>query len=86
MVIRVAKIGKIYKLIRLTRLVKLFKILKSKRNLSAAFSKSLEINAGEERLIFIAMIFFFMMHLSACMFVLLGFFQDNRDKWYTTEI
>ena len=46
LLLRMAKMGKIYKLIRLVRLVKLFKILKNRENLTAQFSKSLEINAG----------------------------------------
>ena len=72
MVLRVSKIGKVYKLIRLMRLVKVFKILKQKKQLTAKFSKSLEINAGQERLIFVITIFVFMVHLFACAWILIG--------------
>jgi hypothetical protein len=75
LLLRVAKMGKIYKLIRLVRLVKLFKILKNRDKLQAQFSKSLEINAGQERLIFCSIISFFMMHIFACGYVLIGQFE-----------
>jgi hypothetical protein len=82
LLLRVAKMGKIYKLIRLVRLVKLFKRLKNRENLQAQFSKSLEINAGQERLIFCSITSFFMMHIFACGYVLIGQFEDDRDRWY----
>jgi hypothetical protein len=70
--IRMSRISKIYKLVRLMRLVKIFKVLKNKENLSAQFSQSLSITAGTERLIMSGLVFFFVCHVCACIFVLLG--------------
>jgi len=72
LLLRTLKIGKIGKMIRLMRLVKVFKILKNKNNLTAHFSKSLEINAGTERIFFSGLIFFFMNHVFGCAWVLIG--------------
>jgi hypothetical protein len=86
MLVRTIKVGKIGKLIRLMRLVKVFKILKNKQNMSSHFSKSLEIDAGTERLVFCGAVFFFMNHVFSCLWVLIGDSEIDRASWYTNEI
>ena len=68
------------------RLVKIFKVLKNKDNLSAQFSQKMQINSGTERLIFSGLIFFFVSHVCACVWVLLGQMQESHNKWYTPRI
>jgi len=70
--LRGLKLGKIGRLIRLMRLVKAFKIMKNSTNLSKKFSQKLALDAGTERLYFCFLLFFFMNHIFACLWVLLG--------------
>jgi len=56
------------------RLVKILKVLKNKNNLTDQLSQKLQINSGTERLIFSGLIFFFVSHVSSCVWVLVGQF------------
>lgn len=70
-VFRFARIGKLYKLIRMTRLAKLLKLLKSNKTVISRITEKLQLSAGFERLLFFTVFFFFFVHVSACLYVLL---------------
>ena len=72
MLVRVTRITKIYKLIRLFRLVKILKVLKSKEEVKSEFQQKLQINSGMERLMMGGILFLFICHLSACLYVIVG--------------
>ena len=74
--LRFAKIGKLYKLIRMTRLAKLFKLLKGNKTVVSRLTEKLQVSSGLERLLFFNVFFFFFMHISACMYVLLLDFEN----------
>jgi len=81
-IFKFARIGKLYKLIRMTRLAKLFKLLKGNKTVLSRVTEKLQINSGKERLIFFSVFFFFFMHISACMYILLAGFEENeRTNW-----
>lgn len=70
--VRVTRFSKIYKLIRLMRIMKIFKAFRAKSSISFQFQQSLQINNGTERLMFSSVIFMFVCHVAACVFVIIG--------------
>ena len=68
---RFTKIGKLYKLVRMTRLAKLLRLLKKKKYLVSKMSEKLQLSSGHDRLIMLTIFFFFFLHLSGCMFVVI---------------
>jgi hypothetical protein len=79
-IVRFAKIGKI---IRLMRLLKIFKIMKNSSKLKAHFGKSLQISQGLERLFMCFLEFLFSNHVFACLWIMIGQFEDGlyQEKW-----
>ena len=75
-----------YKLIRLMRLVKVFKLLKNKEQLTAQFSKTLQIDSGTERLAISGIMFALAFHVFGCIYFLVGDFQEDSQAWVTPEI
>ena len=80
-IVRMAKIGK---LIRLMRLIKLFKVMKNSANLKAHFGRSLQISHGLERLFICFLQFVFANHIFACIWCLLGQFEEAsyNNAWF----
>lgn len=76
---RFARIGKIYKLIRLFRLMKVFKLIKGNKKLMTQFSERLRINSGTERLVFFSFFFGIFLHVSTCLFIMLGSLSDEDE-------
>ena len=72
MLVRVTRFTKIYKLIRLMRLMKMFKVMRGQVNISYQLQQSLQINKGTERLMFSTVIFMFVCHVAACLYVIVG--------------
>ena len=84
-IVRFSKIGKLYKLIRLTRMVKVAKVLKSRDNIMSQFSGALKISQGVERMMFFGIVFVFFFHISACMLVVVAYFDTDRNSWLLSE-
>ena len=70
--IRALKIGKIYKLIRLIRIIKILKVMKSKPKFDTNLTSKVKIDGGNERLMFVSLVFVYACHIFACCWILLG--------------
>jgi hypothetical protein len=68
-----------YKLIKLARLIKIFKLVKSNKKLVNHFSERMRINSGTERLVFFSFFFMIFLHVSSCLFIMLGALEDDED-------
>jgi hypothetical protein len=77
--VRLAKIGRLYKLVKLTRLLRVLKIMKDKTKLMKAFSDLLKIGLGFERLFFFLVLSLVLMHISACLWIILPQFGDYEE-------
>lgn len=75
--LRLVRIGKMYKLVRLFRLVKILKLVKSNKRLMNQFSEKMRISAGTERLAFFSVFFVIFLHVSSCLFIMIG--KSNND-------
>ena len=64
---RFTRIGKLYKMIRMTRMVRLLKIVQVRNKFVKNLSEILQIGIGFERLMFLALIFFVLQHVAACL-------------------
>lgn len=64
---RFTRIGKIYKLIRMTKIVRLIKIVKVNNKLVKHLSEILKISAGTERLVYLVVSFFAIIHVTTCL-------------------
>jgi hypothetical protein len=85
--VRVSKMGKIYKLVKLMRLFKIMKLVKNKDKLNSHLQKQLRISSGTERLLFVTICFVFFTHIFACLWLLLGQLDsDRQNTWYTPEV
>ena len=84
-IVRFSKIGKLYKLIRMTRLVKVAKVLKSRDNIMSQFGGALKISQGVERMMFFGVVLVFFFHISACMLVVVAYFDNDRNSWILSE-
>lgn len=73
--IRLARLPRLYRLLRILRLFKIFNLMKN----NASFKKlqeAINLNAGVQRMLLIALAVFFMVHLMACLFFLVSTFED----------
>lgn len=77
---RFVRIGKMYKLIRLFRLIKILKLIKSNKRLVHHFSERMRINSGTERLAFFSFFFIIFLHVSSCLFIMLGVASEDFDE------
>ncbi len=76
--IRLARLPRLYRLLRILRLFKILSLLKN----NASFKKlqeAINMNAGIQRMIMIALAVIFMVHLMACLFFLVSNFEDQND-------
>jgi len=71
--IRISRLGKIYKVVRLTKLTRLIKSVKmaDKKN-AANLNELLKIDIGYERILVMALNVLALIHLSACLWVMVG--------------
>ena len=67
---RVARFGKLYKLVKLTRLLRILKIMKEKNKLLKYLNDFLKIGLGFERLFFLLLIFFVLIHIVTCLWLI----------------
>ena len=81
--IRISRLGKIYKVLRLTKLARLIKSVKmaDKKN-SSNLTELLKIDIGLERILVMALNVIALIHLSACMWVMIGQFEpSSKVNW-----
>jgi hypothetical protein len=76
--VRLAKIGRLYKLVKLTRLLRVMKLMKDKSKLMKVFSDLLKLGPGFERLIFFLMMSLILMHITACLWIILPTFSADE--------
>jgi hypothetical protein len=77
---RIARLPKLYRLIRMVKLVRIMKIVKERNNISKYISDVLKINAAVERLAFFCFIFFMLVHIISCFWVIIANFDDSKDN------
>jgi hypothetical protein len=65
--VRIARFGRLYKLVKLTRLLRVLKIFKEQNKLVKKLTEFLKIGIGFERLFFFIMIFMMVLHIIACL-------------------
>ena len=69
----------------MTRLVKVAKVLKSRDTILSQFTGALKISSGVERMMFFLVVLIFFFHISACMFIVVGQFDNDPDSWLLSE-
>ena len=75
--VRVARFGKLYKLVKLTRLLRILKIMKEKNKLLKYLNEFLKLGLGFERLFFFILIFFILIHIVTCLWIITGTILSN---------
>ena len=79
---RISRITKLYKIIRMSKMIRLAKFGKIRTKLFKNFSSVMEITAGLDRLIFLSMVFFLMIHIIACFWIFIAKFDEtSKDNW-----
>lgn len=61
------RITKLYKIVRLIRLFRLIKIAKERKNIGKYMTEELSIAIGQERIMFMLIIYFVLQHIIACL-------------------
>jgi|LauGreDrversion4_2_1035121.scaffolds.fasta_scaffold221389_4 hypothetical protein len=61
------RITKLYKIVRLIRLFRLLKVAKERKNIGKYMTEELRIAIGQERIIFMLIIYFVFQHIIACL-------------------
>jgi hypothetical protein len=83
--VRIARVGRLYKLIKLTRLLRVIKIVKEQGKFFKFFTDVLKISHGFERLLFFILIFMMLVHISACLWIIIPQFSateaNNGGTW-----
>jgi len=75
--VRLAKIGRLYKLVKLTRLLRVLKIMANKGKIMKKISDLIKLGPGFERLIFFLVFSLVLMHITACLWIILPQFTDD---------
>lgn len=78
--VRFARIGRLYRLVKLTRLLRVFKIMKDKNKFMKLFSDLLKLGPGFERLFFIMLLMFVLIHITSCIWVMFPSFTYEPIK------
>ena len=71
-IVRITRIGRMYKLIKLTRLLRVLKIVKERSRLFNYVQNFLKVGIGFERLFFFVCSFVILIHIVACLWVMLN--------------
>lgn len=81
-VVRISRITKLYKVIRMSKMIRLAKFGKVRTKLFKNFSSVMEVTAGLDRLIFLSLVFFLMIHIIACFWIFIARFDEtSKDNW-----
>ena len=69
-------------MIRMTKMIRLLKFGKIRTKLFKNFSGIMELTAGLDRLLFLSMLFFLMIHIIACFWIFIAKFDEfSKDNW-----
>ena len=68
--VRFARVGRLYKLVKLTRLLRILKVLKNKSKMMKMVAEMLKMSLGFERLFFFILMFFILVHIVTCLWVM----------------
>jgi hypothetical protein len=86
-IIRITRIGRMYKLLKLTRLFRAFKIVREKNKILSYMQKYLNISMGLQRLIVFVIIFFIIVHIIACLWIMTASTSvDGEGTWMEGDI
>jgi hypothetical protein len=81
-VVRISRITKLYKIIRMSKMVRLAKFGKVRTKMFKNFSSVMEVTAGLDRLIFLSLVFFLLIHIIACFWIFIAKFDESsKDNW-----
>jgi len=67
----------------MTRLARLVKIVNKQKKLINRMSEKFSLNTGWDRLIMLTTFFFFFLHFSSCIFLVITQFEDSRTLFFT---
>ena len=73
---RIARLPKLYRLIRMFKLIRLLKVIKERNTISKYLNEVLKLSVALERLVFFCFIFVVLVHITACLWVILASFED----------
>ena len=62
------------------KLVKLVKLAKNKENLQKEFHNGLKVSSGYERLAVLFGIIFYLIHLFACFWLIIGSIESSKER------
>lgn len=79
-IVRITRIGRMYKLVKLTRLLRVLKIVKERSKLFKYVQEFLKIGIGFERLFFFVCSFFILIHIVACVWVMVAQLE-SEENW-----
>lgn len=79
---RISRIGKFYKILKMTRIFKMLRIVRVKNKLARHLHDVLKIGAGNERLLFLIIMFLVLVHVLACAWIFIGRYDpDSKQNW-----
>ena len=68
--VRFARVGRLYKLVKLTRLLRILKILRNNSKIMKMVSETLKVSMGFERLVFFFLMFWILVHIVTCLWIM----------------
>jgi hypothetical protein len=85
--VRITRIGRMYKLIKLTKLFRTLKMMKEKDKVLGYMQRYMSIGVGIQRLIVFTIVFFIMVHVISCLWIILAsFHEDAKGTWMEGDI
>jgi Trk-type K+ transport system membrane component len=70
----------------MTKMIRLAKFGKRRTKLFKNFSSIMELTAGLDRLLFLSMFFFLMIHIIACFWIFIANFSEfSKDNWINSK-
>jgi len=79
--VRLSKVGRLYKLVKMFRLVRIMRILKEKNKVVKSLNDILKISVAFERLVFFCLVFFLLVHIVTCFWIIIGNLDESTENW-----
>jgi Ion transport protein len=81
-----SRIGKIYKLIRITKMARIVHTIRLNNQFSIFIYKILKLGAGFERILYLIITYFILQHVTACIWIFIGRYNDYcSDNWISEK-
>lgn len=79
--IRVARLPRLYKLIKITKLLRVVKVMKHSSQILKQVNRLLRLSTSVERFFWFIFTYSFLIHLVACLWAFIGFYDDTSINW-----